>query len=97
MAKLMVDYDGLEQNKNAILREKDTFENSVKNLQNIISEIQENWVGESSNAYAEKFQDLKVQGLDKVSELLQEVADQLSQVCSGSDTFDRDMASQIKK
>ena len=56
MAKLMIDYDGLERNRNSIMREKEQFETSVRNLENIITEIQSNWVGKSSTAYAGSIQ-----------------------------------------
>lgn len=60
MAKLMVDYDGLAQNKNDIIKQKDQFDETVKALENIITDIQNNWVGQAADAYAEQFQNLKV-------------------------------------
>lgn len=92
MAKLMVDYDGLERNRNSIMREKEQFESSVRNLENIIAEIQTNWVGKSSNAYAQQFEHLKSTGLTKVSQLLDEIANQLTQVTQNSDSFDDELA-----
>lgn len=92
MAKLMIDYDGLERNRNSIMREKEQFETSVRNLENIITEIQSNWVGKSSNAYAKQFENLKATGLTKVSQLLEEIANQLNQVTQNSDSFDDELA-----
>ncbi len=92
MAKLMIDYDGLERNRNSIMREKEQFETSVRNLENIITEIQSNWVGKSSNAYAKQFEHLKATGLTKVSQLLEEIANQLNQVTQNSDSFDDELA-----
>lgn len=75
MAKLMVDYDGLAQNKNDIIKQKDQFDETVKALENIITDIQNNWVGQAADAYAEQFQSLKSDGLAKVDELLQTISD----------------------
>ncbi len=97
MAKLMVDYDGLAQNKNDIIKQKEQFDETVKALENIITDIQNNWVGQAADAYAEQFQSLKSDGLAKVDELLQTISDQLQSICDGSNEFDSNMAGQIRQ
>lgn len=96
MAQLRIDYDGLEENKATIEQARDEYEELIAKIENTVNSINENWEGQAAEAYKEQFEELRGEAINKISELLNNIAQQLSDVTSSSEQFDSDLAEKIK-
>ena len=96
MAQLRIDYDGLEENKATIEQARDEYEELIAKIENTVNSINENWEGQAAEAYKEQFEELRGEAIDKITELLNNIAQQLSDVTSSSEQFDSDLAGKIK-
>ena len=96
MAQLRIDYDGLEENKATIEQARDEYEELIAKIENTVNSINENWEGQAAEAYKEQFEELRGEAIDKITELLNNIAQQLGDVTSSSEQFDSDLAGKIK-
>ena len=75
--------------------EADAVNGVITRMDNLLKHLQDEWEGESSRAYGERFMELRP-GFVKAEELIQEIARALDSTANIIEQTDRDIASQFR-
>lgn len=68
----------------------------IRKMDSLLKQLQSEWEGDSSRAYAEKFAQLRP-GFTKAKELIDEISSALTKTAQIVESTDRDIANQFRK
>ena len=76
-------------------REKERFDGVIQEMDTLLNKLQEEWEGESSRAYAEKFEQLKP-GFVEASDLVQKISNNLNTIADSVESTDNSIAGKFR-
>ena len=79
---------------NEVRNEGDTFEGVINKMQNIINELQTEWEGQASRAFAQQFDNLKP-AFNDMRQLIADIGAQLDATANAVEQLDADIASKF--
>lgn len=75
--------------------ESEKFQDVIAKMQSLLDQLQMEWEGESSIAFADRFESLKP-SFNETKRLIEEIAAQLMTTADALETLDMDLASKIR-
>lgn len=75
--------------------EAQNFQEVIAKMQQLLDQLQTEWEGASSAAFADRFESLKP-GFQNTQELIEEIASQLMTTAESLESLDADLASKIR-
>lgn len=87
--------DTMRQRANEYRSEADQVNDVISKMDNLLSQLQSEWEGASSQAYADRYNELKP-GFQKAEELIREIAQALDSTAQIVEETDADIASQFR-
>lgn len=94
MAKILIDYDALEQAEKKISQHKENFDTMIGDLTSTINKLNGQWEGTAKNEFDAQFESLKPQ-LKKFAELLGNYAVALNNTVQAGQNVDIDAGKNI--
>lgn len=85
----------MRQRAKEYAREKDNFDKSIQKMNTLINNLQSEWTGAASQAYAKRYESLKP-AFNNASELMQELSTNLNTSAKIMEEADRNIANQLK-
>jgi len=73
----------------------ETFQGVIDRMQNLINELQTEWEGQASRAFAEQFERLKP-SFNDMRRLIDDIAGQLDSTANAVEQLDQDIASKFR-
>ena len=92
---LRVDYDELAVSAKALRTEGDNFEDCIDKMQTTINGLPDIWEAETSTQYVTQFTEARTKSLDKVREMIEDMATQMEKISDNFAKADADMKSQM--
>ena len=87
--------DQMRQRSAEVRTQGETFQDVINRMQNIINELQTEWEGESSRAFAEQFNRLKP-AFNDMRQLIDDIGTQLNSTAVAVEQLDRDIAGKFR-
>lgn len=87
--------DDMRGRANEYRTEADNVNGVISKMDTLLTALQSEWEGASSEAYAERYAELKP-GFEKAEELIREIADALDATAQIIEETDSDIASQLR-
>ena len=91
---LKISYEELETSAKSLIEQKSDFDTCVESMQKIVDGLPDIWEAETCTRYVEQFAENK-KALTDVSELIQDMAEQMRKIASNFKDADTDMAGQM--
>ncbi|MCR5216091.1 MAG: WXG100 family type VII secretion target [Lachnospiraceae bacterium] len=91
---LRLDYEQLETSANSLIEQGNTFESCIESMTSTVNSLPDIWEADTCDAYVEQYNEAKVT-LNKVRELIQDMADQMKAIAANFRQADEDMTSQM--
>lgn len=88
--------DQMRQRANQFREQGNAFHDTVSNMQSLIDILQDEWLGRSSQEFANQFATLKVETFTKVEELIGDIAGQLDGTANVYEEVENELASKFR-
>ncbi|WP_243143562.1 WXG100 family type VII secretion target [Pseudobutyrivibrio xylanivorans] len=94
MAEIRITPDQMRERANQYRTEADTTHGVIDKMDSLLAQLQEEWTGASSEAYAGRYEELKP-GFLKAEELIREIATALDSTAQIVENTDSEIAGQF--
>lgn len=88
--------DQMRERAKQFREQADIFSDTIANMQSLIDALQVEWLGRSSEEFANQFATLKVETFVKVQELIGDIAGQLDGTATVYEEVEDELASKFK-
>ena len=78
-----------------VRQQGETFQEVINRMQNVINELQTEWEGQASRAFAEQFNRLKP-SFNEMRQLIDDIGTQLDGTANAVEQLDQDIASKFR-
>ena len=85
----------MRQRAGEVRTQGETFQDVINRMQSIISELQTEWEGQASRAFAEQFDRLKP-AFNDMRQLIDDIGSQLNATANAVEQLDQDIASKFR-
>lgn len=92
--QIRVEPDQLQELSTGLQTQKEAFNDTVAQMQNLVNQIPDAWAGAAAEAYQTQFNDLKPT-FDSVSELIDTISVQITQVIEEVQALDSAIAGKL--
>jgi WXG100 family type VII secretion target len=91
---IQLDPSQMEKRAKEFETSKDEFDKVVESMKTLVTSLSEEWVGQSSSAFADQFIALEP-SFSATSELIADIAQQLREISSAMQNMDQQIANKI--
>jgi len=85
----------MRQRAGEVRNQGETFQDVINRMQNVINELQTEWEGQASRAFAEQFDRLKP-AFNDTRQLIDNIGQQLDSTANAVEQMDQDIASRFR-
>jgi len=96
MSKISMTPEQMQMRVGELKRAEQDYTNVLTNMQNMMTNLQQEWHGEASRGFAEQFDRLKTQSFQPMRQLFEDMARQLSEAARIIQEMDQKMAGQFR-